>query len=93
MVESKIKMNQHNNNEFSGRLSLRSSNCSAAFQQDWRTVADPSFEHLTFGTNNNKPAQQVNNNIGDGPDATKNFAYPFVKNNPGNHKTGQMRSP
>lgn len=89
-VESKTQMIQRNDNdfvlEFAGRLSLRSSDCkrSTAFQQDWRTVADPSFGHLTFGTNNT--AQQVNNSTGDDPDATHNLACPFLKHNPGKYK-------
>lgn len=90
-VESKAQMIQRNDNEFflqfAGRLSLRSSDytrLTAAFQQDWRMVADPSFEHLTFGANNT--AKQVNNSTGDDPDAANNLACPFLKNNPEKYK-------
>lgn len=77
-VESTKELIQRVNNEFvlsfTGRLSLRSKDWkkSAEFQQDWRTVADPSFEHLTFGTNNTD----------DDTDSTNTFACPFMKHNP-----------
>ena len=85
-VESKTQMAQRNDNEFvfkfAGFLSLRSSDCKnlTAFQQDWRTVADPSFEHLTFGTN--ETTQQINNSTSDDPEPTNNLACPFLKHNP-----------
>lgn len=91
-VKWKAQMIQRNDNEFalefSGRLSLRSGDCkrSTSFQQDWRTVADPSFERLIFGTNNDNAAQQVKSITGDDPDATKNLACPFLKHNPGKYK-------
>jgi hypothetical protein len=90
-IDSGTQTIQQNNNEFelqfAGRLSLRSRDYSHSteFQQDWRTVADPSFEHLTFGTNST--AQQANNNVGDDPDAVKTFACPFLKHDPTKYKS------
>lgn len=87
-VESKAQMIQRNDNDFflqfAGRLSLRSKRLIAGFQQDWRMVADPSFEHLTFGTNNT--AKQVNNSTSDDADVTNNLACPFLKHDPERYK-------
>jgi hypothetical protein len=89
-IESETQLIQRKDNEFvlqfAGRLSLRSSDYSrsTAFQQDWRTVADPSFEHLTFGTNST--AQQANNGAVDDPDAINYLACPFLKHNPAKYK-------
>ncbi|VUC25109.1 unnamed protein product [Clonostachys rosea] len=90
-IESGTQTIQRKNNEFelqfAGRLSLRTRDCNhlTEFQQDWRTVADPSFEHLTFGTNST--AQQANTNVDDDPDAIKTFACPFLKHDPTKYKS------